>query len=74
MSMKSIRIMLLAIFLVVASLPFSFNPTANSNGGLYSAIGFFGGSLLFIIGFIMSFFKSEEKDVEDKIKKEENKK
>ena len=40
----------------------------------YTVIGFYGGLLLFIIGFIMSFFKSEEKDAEDTIKKEENKK
>ena len=71
--MKSIRMMLLAIFLVVTSVPFSFQPTSNS-GSIYTVIGFYGGLLLFTIGFIMSFFKSEEKDVEDTIKKEENKK
>ena len=72
--MKSIRLMLLAIFAVVFTVPMSFVATAPGGTSILTIIGIYGGFPLFIIGFIMSFFKSEEKDVEDKIKKEENKK
>lgn len=69
--MKSIRMMLLAIFLVVTSVPFSFQSTSNS-GSIYTVIGFYGGLLLFTIGFIMSFFKKEADEVKDKEKSDED--
>lgn len=72
--MKSIRLMLLAIFVIVSTVPFAFVATASGDGPAYASIGIYVGIVLFIIGFIMSFFKKEVDEVKDKEKSDENKK
>jgi len=69
--MKSIRIMLLAIFLIVSMVPLAFKIP----GGAPTAVvvAYYAGIIMFIVGFVMSFSKKETEDVESEEKSNDTK-
>ena len=68
--MKSIRIMLLAIFLIVSMVPLAFKIPG---GAPTAVVAYYVGIIMFIVGFVMSFSKKETEDVENEEKSNDTK-
>ena len=60
--MKSIRIMLLAIFLIVSTVPLAFKIPGGAPAAV--VVAYYAGVIMFAVGFVMSFFKKEAEDIE----------